>query len=58
MTLLPMPVRNALGEIVDAEDVALLLRGAILVFIALAAVLTLAAAAGLAWSVFRLTGGL
>lgn len=53
-----MPVRNALGEIVDAEDVALLLRGAILVFIALAAVLALAAAAGLAWSVFRLTGGL
>ena len=47
-----------LPEIIDAEDVGILAKGAILAALAVAALIIAAGASGLAWTVFRLAGGL
>jgi len=44
--------------LIDQEDVGILAQSAALLLIAIVVIIALAGAAGIAWTVFRLTGGL
>ena len=47
-----------MSDFIDADDRRILVQGALLCAILVLVVLALAATAGLAWTVFRLVGGL
>ncbi len=47
-----------LPQVMDSEDVGIIAKGIILVALAIGGILALALALGLAWTVFRLAGGL
>lgn len=47
-----------IGDIVDRDDAVLLASGAVYIVLAAVVLLVLAGALGLAWTVFRVAGGL
>ncbi len=47
-----------LPQVMDADDVGIIAKGIILVALAIGGILALALALGLAWTVFRLAGGI
>ncbi len=47
-----------LPQVIDADDVGIIAKAVILVALAIGGILALALALGLAWTVFRLAGGL
>ena len=51
-------MRVKLPQVMDAEDVGVMLTAAVYAIGATATIVGLAAALGLAWTVFRMTGGL